>query len=53
MKESSLKEVSLFFNEVYNNRMKYGFNTYGVRNMDEAPIFFNIYPNKIISKKGN
>ena len=53
MKESSLKEASLFRNEVYNNRMKYGFNTYGVGNMDETPIFFNMYPNKVIAKKGN
>ena len=27
MKESSLKDASLFWNEVYNNRLKYGFNT--------------------------
>ena len=52
-KESSLKEASLFQNEVYNNRLKYGFNTYGVGNMDEIPIFFNMYPNKTIAKKGN
>ena len=26
MKESSLKEASLFWNEVYNNRLKYRFN---------------------------
>ena len=53
MKESSLKEASLLWNEVYNNRMKYGFNTYGVGNIDETPIFFNMYPNKTIAKKGN
>jgi len=53
MKESSLKDASLFWNEVYNNRLKYGFNTYGVGNMDETPIFFNMYPNKTIAKKGN
>ena len=53
MEKSSLKEASLFWNEVYNNRLKYGFNTYGVGNMDETPIFFNMYPNKIIAKKGN
>ena len=52
MKESSLKEDSLFWNEVYNNRMKYGFNTYWIGNMDETPIFFNMYPNKTIAKKG-
>ena len=51
MKESSLKDASLFWNEVYNNRLKYGFNTYGVGNMDETPIFFNMYPNKTIAKK--
>ncbi len=51
MKESSLKEVSLFWNEVYNNRMKYGFNRYGVGNIDETPIFSNMYPNKTIGKK--
>ena len=53
IKESFLKEACLFWNEVYNNRMKYGFNTYGVGNMDETPIFFNMYPNKTIAKKGN
>ena len=55
MKESSLKEPSLFLNEVYNNRLKYWFNAYGdgVGNMDETPIFFNMYPNKTIAKKGN
>ena len=51
MKESSLKEASLFWNEVYNNRMKYGFNTYEVGNMDETPIFSNIYPKKQLQKK--
>ena len=51
MKESSLKEASLFWNEVYNNRLKQGFNTYRVGNMDETPIFFNMYPDKTIEKK--
>ena len=32
--------------------MKYGFNTFGLENMDEAPIFFNMLPNKTIAKKG-
>ena len=33
--------------------MKYGFNIYRVGNMDEVYIFFNMYPNKTISEKGN
>ena len=53
MKKSSLNEASLFWNGVYNNRLKYWFNTYRVGNMDETPIFFNMYPNKTIAKKGN
>ena len=51
MKEKSLKEASLFPNEVYNNRKKYGFNIYGGENVDETPIFFNMYPNKTIAKR--
>ena len=32
---------------------KNGFNRLGVGNMDETPIFFNMYPTKIIAKKGD
>ena len=53
MKEGSLKDISLLWIEAYNNRIKYRFNTYSIGNMDEAPIFINIYHNKIIGKKGN
>ena len=38
------------------SRMKFiiiEFNTYGVGNMDETPIFFNKYPNKTFAKKSN
>ena len=51
MKRSSFNEASLFWNEIYNNRMKYGFNTYGVGIIDETSIFFNMLPNRAKCKK--
>ena len=51
MKRSSFNEASLFWNEIYNNRMKYGFNTYGVGIINETSIFFNMLPNRAKCKK--
>ena len=51
MKESSMKEASLFWNEAYKNIKEYGFNRLGVRNMDETLYFLICILIKLKPKK--
>ena len=52
IKEESLKEASLFWNEVHKCIKEEGFTKYNIFNMDETPLFFNMVPNTTIAKRG-
>ena len=52
LKNESLFNASLFWNEVHSMIKKNGFGRCNIFNMDESPIFFKMAPTKTIAKRG-
>ena len=53
LKKEAFEEVSIFLNEIRNNRIANGFSDSIIWNMDETPIFLNMPITKTIVKRGS